>query len=97
MKLDITSIMIIVIDIFVSGFLIWRATCKKATLWGTARFIYMYIATMVLYHGSIYLIGMFVSVPEAEFVHTYLHPVVVLYMINPVLIALIHWRGGRLP
>ena len=97
MRFDLFAIFVVIADIFVSTFLIWRAIHKKATLWGVARLIYWYVALMTLYHGAIYLISMFIpAIPESQFVYTYLHPVVLLYIINPVLIAIIHWRGGHI-
>jgi hypothetical protein len=97
MRLDTLAILVVIADLCTGAFLIWRATTKNATLWGAARLIYWYIAIMTLYHGVIYFIGMIIiSMTESQFVHIYLHPIVLLYIINPVLIAIIHWRGGHI-
>jgi hypothetical protein len=97
MRFDLFAIMVIIADIFASIFLIWRATHKKATLWGAARFIYWYIAVITLYHAVIYFISLFSpNISEQDLVYKYLHPIVLLYVVNPVLIAIIHWRGGHI-
>lgn len=97
MTFDIFAIMVILGDLFVSGFLIWRATDKKATLWGATRIIYWYIALLTIYHAIVYIIStFFITIPESEFIYKYLHPIVFLYIVNPVLIAIIHWRGGHI-
>jgi hypothetical protein len=93
--IDILSIMVILIDLCGAVFLIWRATHKKATLWGAARAIYVWVATLGLYHGIIYILSLFKDDPNS-LITQYLHPFVILFVINPILIALIHWRGGRL-
>jgi len=97
MQLDILSIIVILFDLGVSSFLMWRATSKKATLWGSARLIYVYITLMTLYHAVIYVLTLFATntSPEA-LLSTYLHPFVFLYILNPGLIAIMHWRGGHI-
>ena len=97
MNLDILSIMVIVFDLGTMSFLTWRATAKKATLWGAARFIYLYVAATTLYHAVIYSITLFHSIANQNAIlMTYLHPFVFMYVINTGLIAIIHWRGGHL-
>jgi hypothetical protein len=89
--------MVILVDLFVVAFLTWRATAKKATLWGRARLIYGWVAILAFYHGTIYIIALFLPPTQGNLlIVDMLHPVVVLYVLNPLLIALIHWRGGRL-
>jgi hypothetical protein len=97
MYTDILAYLIIITDILIATFFLWRVSVKNATLWGAARFIYCWVAAFSLYHGSIYIYSQFFSkIPESAVVYTYLHPIVLLYMLNPLLIAIIHWRGGRL-
>jgi hypothetical protein len=95
-NMDILHTAVIIVDIFVVIFLIWRALTPKATLWGSARFIYIWIATLTLYHAVIYSIGFFLPDGGEYLIKIWLHPLVVLYTLNPVLIAIIHWKGGRL-
>lgn len=92
---DILSILVILFDLFVISFLTWRILDKKATLWGASRFIYGWVAFLTLYHGVIYVISLFVADPDVLINNT-LHPFVLLFVLNPVLIAIVHWRGGYL-
>ena len=94
-NMDILHIFVIIIDLFVAGFLLWRVFTPKATLWKKARIVYVYIAGLTLYHATIYVITLF-TLNEASLINTWLHPLVILYTINPVLVAIIHWRGGHL-
>jgi hypothetical protein len=93
--IDILSLLVILLDFLTMGFLIWRLFDKKATLWGSARLIYGWIALIVAYHCVIYIISMCSADPDI-LIFQLLHPVVVLYILNPLLIAIIHYRGGRL-
>jgi hypothetical protein len=93
--IDVLSIIVILFDALGVAFLVWRVSNKTATLWGTARFVYLWVATLTFYHGIIYTRSMFVDRPNA-LITGMLHPLVMLYMLNPLLIAIIHWRGGRL-
>lgn len=96
-ELDVFSILVIIADLFAITFLIWRVTKKKATLWGSARFIYWWVVFTLMYHVIIYGLSLFLPHPlEDTFIPYFLHNFVILYVINPVLIALIHWRGGHL-
>lgn len=95
--IDILAILAIIADISVAGFLIWRATYKKATLWGTARLIYWYVALLTIYHGVIYTYSLTLTrANEAIALHSFIHPMVLLYIANPLLIAIIHYKGGHL-
>lgn len=95
--IDILAILVIIADISVAGFLIWRAVTKKATLWGTARLIYWYVALLTIYHGAVYAYSLTLThANEAIALHSLLHPVVLLYIANPLLIAIIHYKGGHL-
>ena len=95
--IDILAILVIIADISVAGFLIWRAVTKKATLWGTARLIYWYVALLTIYHGVVYAYSLIQShTSEAIILYAFLHPVVLLYIANPLLIAIIHYKGGHL-
>ena len=97
MEFDILAYLVILGDLSVAGFLIWRALVKKATLWGAARFIYIWVALFSLYHAVIYTYSLFFNhVLESNIVYQFLHPIVLLYILNPLLIAIIHWRGGHL-
>jgi hypothetical protein len=97
MRFDLLHIITILLDVSVAAFLIWRATCKKATLWGAARFIYGFVAVLTLYHAGVYAYTLFLpAATEHATVSDLLHYVVQLYMLNPLLIAIIHWRGGHL-
>ena len=91
----ILSLMVIVVDFLGAAFIIWRISDKKATLWGTSRIIYGWIALLMIYHGIIYIISFF-HYDATVLILEYLHPFVLFYVLNPILIALIHWRGGRL-
>jgi hypothetical protein len=95
MYFDILSYIVIVTDILIISFLLWRVFDKKATLWGYARGIYVWIATLTLYHGIVYIGTLFSQTPD-KLINNFLHPIVILFIINPLLIAIIHWRGGRL-
>ena len=96
-EIDVLSIIVIVIDLLVSSFLIWRAIDKKATLWGSARAIYMWVAALTIYHCIIYTISLSLPHPfEDQIIVNFLHPIVMLYVLNPLLIAIIHYRGGHL-
>jgi hypothetical protein len=97
MEFDILAYLVIITDILVASFLIWRAFAKKATLWGAARFIYVWVAAFSLYHAGIYVYSLFFNhTYEPHIVYQFLHPVVLLYILNPLLIAIIHWKGGHL-
>jgi hypothetical protein len=97
MNVDILSIFVILFDLAVVSFLTWRSTAKKATLWGSARIIYLYVAALTLYHAVIYSITLLSpGVNPSILIDKYLHPFVFLFVLNPCLIAIIHWRGGRL-
>jgi hypothetical protein len=62
-----------------------------------ARFIYIWVAAFSLYHAVIYTYSLFFNhVYEANIVYQFLHPIVLLYILNPLLIAIIHWRGGHI-
>lgn len=93
--IDILSLVVIWFDCACAAFLVWRAVAKKATLWGAARGIYGWVALLSLYHCSIYAASLFVAEPN-HLIYGCLHPFVVLFMLNPLLIAIIHWRGGKL-
>lgn len=92
---DILSYLVIIADIAVASFLTWRVIAKNATLWGAAKFIYGWVITLTLFHLVVYIVSLFSSNPN-ELISNTLHPVVLFYMLNPLLIAIIHWRGGRL-
>ena len=92
---DVLSVIVIIFDLNVAGFLLWRILDKKATLWGASKIIYWWVIFLSLYHCGIYIVSMFIKDPEALIVSK-LHPIVLLYVLNPLLIAIIHWRGGRL-
>lgn len=92
---DILSYLVIFVDVAVATFLIWRATAKKATLWGSARFIYIWVTALTFFHLIVYVVSLFSPNPD-ELISSTLHPVVLFYMLNPLLIAIIHWRGGHL-
>ena len=92
---DILAILVIIADIFIVSFLTWRIVDKKATLWGGAKLIYGWIALMSLYHLGVYVATLFSANPSA-LIAVLIHPLVVLFTINPGLVAIIHWRGGKL-
>lgn len=92
---DVLSYLVILADIGVIAFLTWRIMSKNATLWGAARFIYGWVIALTLFHLVVYAISLFHKNPQ-ELISITLHPLVLFYMINPLLIAIIHWRGGRL-
>jgi hypothetical protein len=94
-EFDALSLIVIILDLFIATFLIWRVFNKKATLYWNSRVVYFWIALTNLYHGAIYVATFFVSSPNVLIIQ-WLHPIVVLYMLNPLLIAIIHWRGGRI-
>jgi hypothetical protein len=91
---DVLSITVIIVDLLVISFLLWRMTSKTATLWGVAREIYGWVALLTLYHCAVYIATLFVDNPNG-LIQSMLHPVVILYMVNPLLIAIIHYRGGH--
>jgi hypothetical protein len=96
-EIDVFSILVIIVDILSIAFLVWRATSKTATLWGAARFIYWWVAFTLLYHVFIYSYSLLILHPlEDIFIPYFLHNFVVLYVLNPILIAIIHYRGGHL-
>jgi hypothetical protein len=95
MEFDILALAVILIDLAALGFLLWRIFDKKATLWGNAKLIYGWVALLTLYHAVIYGVSLFTG-NQSALVNVYLHPIVVMYMLNPLLIAIIHWRGGKL-
>ena len=97
MRIDIPAFLVILADLMVSTFLLWRVFTKKATLWGAARFIYAWVAFLSAYHAGIYMYSLFqLQESESSIVYTWLHPFVVFFVISPVLIAIIHWRGGKI-
>jgi hypothetical protein len=95
MPTDIWSYVVILVDLVVSIFLMSRVVDKKATLDRNARLIYVWVTTASIYHGVIYVASLVTGNPDKTIV-AFLHPVVVLYMLNPLLVAIIHWRGGKL-
>jgi hypothetical protein len=92
--IDILSVFVIIADIAIASFFIWRARAKKATLWGAARFIYVWIAALSIWHCLVY--GLSLIMVSDMPIDRLLHPMVVLYMLNPLLVAIIHYRGGRI-
>lgn len=94
-QFDILSVMVLLVDLGSATFIMWRATARRATLWPSARIIYGWISFLLVFHAVIYFISLFVPDPNA-LIQTYLHPFVVLFILNPLLLAIIHWRGGRL-
>jgi hypothetical protein len=96
MKINVLSLGTVIIDGFVVGFLLWRIFDKHATLWGAAKFIYGWVTFLSAYHLIIYLISMIVVNPEKLF-YIWLHPIVMLYSLNIILLAIVQWRGGHLP
>jgi hypothetical protein len=95
LEIDILSVIVIFFDLVVSAFLTWRIFDKKATLWGASKFIYGWVTLLTLYHCAIYITSLFVREPN-RLISQYLHPVVLLFVLNPFLIAIIQWRGGKL-
>jgi len=95
--LDYEHIFIVLTDLIVASFLIWRIFSKKAVLWGTSKVIYSWISLTSLYHAFIYFYMLFTPLANhGVIITTYLHPIVILFMLNPLLIAIVHWRGGNL-
>jgi hypothetical protein len=93
---NILDFTVLLIDILTTAFLIWRISKKNATLWGASRIIYGWIALTAIYHAAIYGFQILFP-PLADAIrHNLLLPFVALYTLNPLLIGLIHWRGGRL-
>jgi hypothetical protein len=96
-RFDLLAYLVIIADLAIAAFLIWRATAKKATLWGAARIVYWYVALLSLYHAGIYIYTIFFpNSVEAQIVYQYIHPFVILYLVNPLLIAIIHYKGGHI-
>jgi hypothetical protein len=96
MSIDILSVFVVLFDFIIISFLTWRVIDKNATLWGSSKIIYIYISLLTLYHSIIYVITLFHSTwQQVLMIDKYLHPLVFLFMLNPLLIAIIHWRGGR--
>jgi len=97
MRFDILAYFVILIDLFTSAFLIWRAVTKSATLWGASRFVYFWIAAITFYHAMVYLYTIFLPASiEGIIVYKFIHPIVILYILNPLLVAIIHYRRGHL-
>jgi hypothetical protein len=95
MDIDVLSYFVIPVDMICVAFLMWRVFSKNATLWGAARFIYVWVSLLTAYHGVIYILTLFSPQPNVLIQNT-LHPFVILFIMNPLLIAIIHWRGGHL-
>lgn len=92
---DILSYLVIIADAAIVAFLFWRMISKNATLWGAARIIYGWVIALTLFHLVVYVISLFSKDPQ-DLISITLHPLVLFYMLNPLLIAIIHWRGGRI-
>jgi cytochrome c oxidase assembly factor CtaG len=94
--IDILSVIVVILDLVMTSFLVWRATAKHATLSKGSRFIYLWIAFCSLYHCVIYFMTMLDPAASNQLIETLLHPFVAMFMLNPLLIAIIHWRGGNI-
>ena len=94
-NVNILSCIVILFDVLSIAFLVWRILNPKATLWGAAKFIYGWVAFTMTYHAVIYVISLFSPAPLV-LINNWLHPYVLFFVINPILIALVHWRGGKL-
>jgi hypothetical protein len=97
MRLDILAYLVILIDLFTTGFLLWRVSVKKATIDIGARLVYIWIALIYLYHATIYIFTLFQpDIRESIIIYNWIHPLVALYVLNPLLVAIIHYRHGSL-
>lgn len=86
---------VILLDLFIASFLIWRIWDKKTTLWRAAKIIYGWVALLSIYHAIIYCLT--ILYPSTDtWIDTFLHPFVALFMLSPLLIAIIHWKGGHI-
>jgi len=95
--IDPEHILVILIDLATASFLFWRVSSKKATLWGASKGIYSWVALLSLYHAVIYSYMLFLPYEiHNTIINVYIHPIVLLLMLNPLLVAIIHWRGGHL-
>jgi hypothetical protein len=95
MNLYFPSLIVTAFDLISITFFLWRLFDRKATLWGAARLIYSWITFTLIYHVAIYVASLF-NLDPLSFINAWLHPYVLLFTINPVLVAIIHWRGGKL-
>lgn len=85
----------IVASIWAGCYLLSRAINKKSTLWSSARWVYVIIGALEIYHAVIYALVIF-GVLGLEEYGAYLRPFVSLYLMAPALVAIIHRRGGKL-
>jgi hypothetical protein len=93
-NVNFLSSIVIFFDLASIVFLTWRIFDKKATLWGIAKGIYGWIVLTLLYHVTVYIASLFNPAPLV-LINNLLHPVVLFFVINPTLVAIIHWRGGK--
>ena len=93
-SINILSCIVILFDLVSLGFLVWRIVDPKATLWLSAKLIYGWIVFTLIYHVGVYLVSLFNPSPMI-LINSYLHPFVLFFVINPTLVAIIHWRGGK--
>jgi hypothetical protein len=92
----LTTYITVILDILIATFFFWRVTRKEATLWKEARAIYWWIAINTLYHAIAYGFTL-VNPLYADLIrHEILLPLVPLFSLNIVLVAIIHWRGGHI-
>lgn len=89
------SFIVILFDLASIVFLVWRIADPKATLWLSAKLIYGWIVLTLTYHITVYIISLFHPSPLV-LINNLLHPFVLFFVINPTLVAIIHWRGGKL-
>jgi len=87
---------VLFIDILLAAFFIWRVWDNKATLWGAAKIIYGWVAFTYAYHGFIYALTIRYQNLGDLLIDKLLHPFVFLFMLNALLVALIHYRGGHI-
>jgi hypothetical protein len=93
-NINLLSYIVIIFDLASIAFLVWRIFDPKATLWFSAKFIYSWVSITTIYHVVIYIVSLFSPAPLV-LINNYLHPFVLFFVINPALIAIIHWRGGK--
>ena len=93
-SINALSIIVILFDLASIAFFTWRISDPKATLWFSAKVIYIWINVTMIYHLAVYVVSLFSPSPLV-LINNYLHPFVLFFVINPTLVAIIHWRGGK--
>lgn len=91
---DFLSLIVIMIDIATIGLVIWYIFRKRQKLWTAAKIVMIWIILVSFYHVVIYSLSLFAPNPD-HFIQSMLHPVVVFFVLDPLLLIILLWRGGR--